>query len=439
MALTFADESQETEPSREARRVSPVERAAVPGAAIMTAATLGLIQVWALAGWAGQNDKSLHDVMIKWDAGWMTKIAEFGYFGFSVSPDPRELVQWQSVAFFPGYPVLVRIVSAPFAVFGGENAAFAGALVVSAAASLVFAWGLARLAVDVWQRSGPVPRRVVSVRAQAAMAVAVCVLAFGAPMAFIYWMPYSEALFSACVVWTLVMVLRRRFLAAGMLTLCAGLTRLTVVAVLLMLCAVAAVELWTWARKRAPFPAAAVSAPVVGSLGIAAYVGWADRQVADIGGYFAAQERGWNSQFDFGAGSWTWIREHPVVRDLGDHNAVAYVLSSWMIVFVFALCVASLWPLLRGWLPWQVWLTAVLVAGSVLGSNGIMHARPRLLLMPVLFLLLPFVMRAVQWAATPDRPARGRRGALLAVAGVLWCALGFWVFGWMTVEFQYGI
>ncbi|MCD9154128.1 hypothetical protein [Aeromicrobium duanguangcaii] len=441
MALALADGTHESPPPPDPPRARGSSLAAVPLAAVVTAATLGLIQVVALDAWAGFRDKTLHEVMIRWDAGWMTKIAELGYFGFSVSPDPEEL-EWQSVAFFPGYPVLVRIVSAPWAVLGGEHATFAGALVVSAVASLVFAWGIAQLAVDIWQRRRTAPGRPtqqdLSVRARVALAVAVCVLAFGAPMAFIYWMPYSEALFSALVVWALVMVLRRRFLAAGVLTLFAGLTRLTVIALLLTLCAVAVVELWKWSRRRIDFPFAAVAAPAVGSLGIGAYLAWANRQVADIGGYFAAQKRGWNSEFDFGAGTLAWVREHPVLRETGDHDAVAYVLSTWVIVFAVVLCVASLWPLLRGWLPWPVWLTAVLVAGSVLGSNGIMHARPRLLLMPVLFLLLPFVVRGVQWAAS-DRPGRVRRGALLAGAGVLWCALGFGIFGWMAVEFRYGI
>lgn len=78
------------------------------------------------------------------------------------------------------------------------------------------------------------------------------------------------------------------------------------------------------------------------------------------------------------------------------------------------------------------------VAGSVLGSDGIMHARPRLLLMPVLLLLLPFVVRGVPWATRDPRRA-WRRGVLLAVTGVLWCALGFWFFGWMIFEFHFGI
>lgn len=420
-------------PPRARRRRLP----AVPVTAVVTLAVLGLAQTAVLAVWAGRHDRGLRDVMIRWDAGWMTKIAEFGYFGFSVSDEP---VEWQSVAFLPGYPVLVRIVSAPLSVFGLEDAIFIGAVTVSVLASVVFAWGVAQLAVDIWSRTatGAGLSPVASTRTQVAITIAVTVLAFGAPMGFLYWMPFTEGLFGALTAWMLVMVLRRRFLAAGVLTLLAGLTRITAVALVLTLVAVAVVELWHWSRRRTSFPGGAVAAPVVGSLGLAAYIAWADRQTAEIGGYFAAQERGWQSHVDFGVATFAWLREHMVVQDVDDANAVAYVLSSWVIIAVGLLCAASCWPLLRGWIPWQVWLVAIVIAGSVLGSDGIMHARPRLLMMAVVLLVLPFVLRGVQWAAR-DRRGRVRRSAVLAGAGALWCVLGFAIFGWMLVEFQYGI
>lgn len=392
---------------------------------MVTAAVLGLLQARILATW-GAPDLGLRDILIKWDAGWMTKIAEFGYFGFSVSPDPAERVEWQSVAFFPGHPVLVRIVAAPLAVFGVQDAIFLGALVVSALAALAFACGVGRLAIEIGRD-----------RAPRAVAVAGVVLAFGAPMSFVYWMPYSEGLFSACVVWALIMLVRRRFIAAGVLTLVAGLTRLTVTALILVLSVAAVVEVWRWTRNRDRFPVAAVAAPVIGSLGLVAYLSWANRQVTDIGGYFAAQRRGWNSAFDWGAATLRWLGEHLTTADASDPNQVGYVLSSWLIIAVVVLGFASLWPLLRGWVPWQVWLTGTAIAGTVLGSDGIMHARPRLLLLPVLLWLLPFVIRAVE--AIAERPRRVPGVVTLVAAGVLWCALGFWVSGWMLVEFRYGI
>lgn len=443
MSTVYADDEQpDALPSPATPRSSRPRLSAVPVAAAVTAAVLGLVQGWVHARWADRHALGIRDVLMKWDAGWMTRIAELGYAGSPDPMNPEQHVEWQTVAFFPGYPVLVRVFSAPLAVFGADDATFLAALLVSAVASLVLACGLARLAVDVWHWSrsaaDPTARPDLSVRARVAMAVAVTVLAFGAPMSFIYWMPFSEALFGALAVWALVMMLRRRYLAAGVLTLFAGLTRITAIALVLTLAAVAVAELWRWLRQRTDFPAHAVAAPVVGYLGLAAYLRWADHRVADIGGYFAAQKRGWSSEFDLGRATLRWLDEHTLIHDTSDHDAVAYVLSSWSMILVAVLCLASLWPLWRRWLPWQVWLVAVLVAGSVLGSDGIMHARPRLLLLPVLLLLLPFVVRAVQWATRDPRRALPR-GVLLAGVGVLWCALGFWFFGWMIFKFHYGI
>lgn len=55
----------------------------------------------------------------------------------------------------------------------------------------------------------------------------------------------------------------------------------------------------------------------------------------------------------------------------------------------------------------------------------------------MLLWLLPFVIRAVE--AVAERPRRVPGVVALVAAGVLWCALGFWVSGWMLVEFRYGI
>jgi hypothetical protein len=107
-------------------------------------------------------------------------------------------------------------------------------------------------------------------------------------------------------------------------------------------------------------------------------------------------------------------------------------------ILVAVLCVASLWPLLTGRMPWQLWLPAVAVAGMTLGSDGIMHSRPRLLLIPVLFLLLPLVV----WALARLRAllvGRPWLAGIPVVVGVAWCVVGFWVSAEMLVDFAYAI
>ncbi|GAA4746287.1 hypothetical protein [Gordonia alkaliphila] len=406
--------------------------AIAPLSAVLTALALGLTQLIAIRGWADRHD--LRGALMQWDSLWMTNIAEHGYLGFSIGDEP---IRWQSVAFFPGYPTLVRIVASPMTIFGVHDATYIAAVIVSTASCVALAAGLAVLALQLWRRlPDSVRLPPPTTRAQVCVAVAVTVLAFGAPMSVIYWMPYSESLFTASAVWALVLVLRRQYLAAGLLVLVAGLTRLTASALVLTLCAVAVVELWQWARRRTEFPVAAVLAPIIGSAGIGGYLLWADATVADIGGYFAAQDRGWGSGFDWGSSTLDWLANN-LALDVGDATGLGLGLSSWSMILVAGLIAVSLWPLLGRWLPWPVWLTATTVALIVLGSGGIMHSRPRLLLLPTLLLMIPFVVRATRWASRQSYPW------LWVILGVeiggLWCGFGFWVSGHMLIDFDYGI
>lgn len=413
-----------------------VQRLIVPAVAASTAVVVGVLQLLVMAAWGARQSMGLRDVLMQWDSQWMTLIAEYGYTGFVMTPGQTDPVEWESVAFFPGYPVLVRIVAAPMAVLNAADATYIAALLVSAVASLMLAWGVARLALEMWGRFGP--QAPVGIRTSVTVTVAAVVLTFGAPMSIVYWMPYSESLFTALTVWMLVAVLRRQYMLAGLLTLAAGLTRLTAVALILMLCVAAAVELWRWWTRRATagsaFPVAAVVAPVVGSLGILGYLNWANATVAEVGGYFAAQERGWRSGVDMGAATLRWLSDHLFAGMPG------YVMSSWAMVLVALLCLVSLWMLAKGWVPWQVWLVAVLLAGVVLGSDGIMHSRPRLLLIPVLLLMLPLVLRLLAGVLPRRRDASVVGSYLgLAVVAAVWCVLGFWVSGHMLVDFEYAI
>lgn len=291
----------------------------------------------------------------------------------------------------------------------------------------------------------------------AGLTVAVGVLVAGAPMSVIYWMPYSESLFGAFTVWALVFMVRRRHLLAGLSVLGAGLTRLTAVTLVLVLCAAAVWQLWRYWRGGQDRPAlrtvlSASVAPVVGVAGIGVYLGWANRTVSEIGGYFAAQQRGWDSGFDAGSASFRWLTEHLFGPASAGEDATGYAIASWSMVLVALLCVASLWPFVTRWIPWQVWAVAVLIAGMVLASDGIMHSRPRLLLLPVVLLAFPFLVRIIARISDGTDGTDGTDGAgstwsagrsvgvvALVVAGVAWCALGTWVSGEMLIDFSYAI
>ncbi|OLT53903.1 hypothetical protein BJF89_02330 [Corynebacterium sp. CNJ-954] len=410
-------------------------------AAVVTVAT-GVVQFIVMAVWGGREGHSLREVLMQWDAHWMTMISEYGYSGFVMSPDQTDPVQWESVAFFPGYPVLVRIVAAPMAVLDVADATYIASLMVSTVATVVLAWGVSMLAVELWRRRGTEGGGLPDRRTLVVLSVVATVLAVGAPMGIVYWMPYSESLFTAVTVWALYFLLRRRFLLAGVLTMVAGATRLTATALILTLCVAAVAELWRWWRNRrtpqerlmGEFPATAVAAPVIGSLGIVTYLAWADSKVADIGGYFAAQERGWHSGVDLGAATLRWVAGN------FPGELTGYTISSWSMILVALLCAVSVWILWSGRIPWQVWLPAIILAGIVLGSDGIMHSRPRLLLVPVLLLALPLVVELVRmWRTATRSQTTVMAGVALGAGAVLWCVLGFWVSGEMLIVFEYAI
>ena len=131
----------------------------------------------------------------RWDACWYGKIATFWY-------EPQEL----SVNFWPLFPLLTGFIS-PLV---GGGVALAG-LVVSAIAYVAAMVGLYRL----------VARDVDPVTARRTIVVLSIF-----PSAFFLFAPFTEALFLALAVWTMVAARERRWVLAGAVGLLAALTRI---------------------------------------------------------------------------------------------------------------------------------------------------------------------------------------------------------------------
>ena len=155
----------------------------------------------ALAGWQTMPEL-LRDgpafpfagVWERWDACWYMKIATYGY-------EPGE----RSVAFFPLFPASVRLVGAitslPYPVAG---------MIVAGAAYVVGVAGLLRLVGE--SHGMRIGRRTV-------------LLLSVFPAAFFLFAPFTESLFLAAAVWTLVLAHERRWLLAAACATLAALTR----------------------------------------------------------------------------------------------------------------------------------------------------------------------------------------------------------------------
>ncbi len=159
---------------------------------------------------------TLSGELSSWDGEWFLGIAQGGYndvptrlfdaFGRRSAETP--------LAFFPGYPALVRWVDG----LPGVDVAGA-AFAVSLISGLFCAYGLFELAR--------------AVRGGSSRAGLMLVTLFAAsPMAVVLSMTYSEATFCAFAAWALVGVVKKRWILAGVCCAAAGLVRPTAAALI---------------------------------------------------------------------------------------------------------------------------------------------------------------------------------------------------------------
>lgn len=227
----------------------------------------------------------------RWDACWYSKVATFGY-------EPYE----DSVAFWPLMPALMRIVSWPL----GGDVALSG-LVVAGIAYVAAATGLYRLVARDFSR--PVARRTV-------LFISI------APAAFFLFAPFTEALFLALSVWTIVAARERAWWLAAAAALLASLTRIQGVFLVLPI----AWEAWRAWREGGmpsggrvspsggrPWPlagsVAATVAPLAGWLG---FVGWSEltlgRTPLDAQDVWGGRQ--FHPPWEVVDASWRWIVDH---------------------------------------------------------------------------------------------------------------------------------
>ncbi|WP_137993620.1 hypothetical protein [Streptomyces vilmorinianum] len=305
------------------------------------ARVLGLA-ILALAAAATGKD-GLHRLSGRWDAVWYVRIAEHGY-GYEVTL-PNGSVH-SDLAFFPLFPLLERALPL--------DAATAG-LLVSWAASLAAAWGIYAVGAHVAGRPA---------------GVALAVLWGVYPTAFVQSMAYTETLFTALAAWSILAVLRDRWILAGALCVLAGLTRPTAVA---LIAALGITALVTVVRER-KLPARMAAGVLLAPLGWLAYIVYVGVREGSPTAYFEVQAA-WGNSIDGGVALARFIWGLPPLAALG--LCAALGLLAWLVV----LCVRQKQPL-----PLLVYTVAV-VGVSLVGA-AYFGSRPRLM-MPAFGLLLP--------------------------------------------------
>ena len=223
-----------------------------------------------------------------WDACWYTKIATYGY-------EPGT----NSVNFWPLFPLLTGLVGR---LLLGSMAL--GGLLVSAVAYVAAMTGLRRLvSVDVDDETA------------ATTVVAISIF----PTAFFFFAPFTESLFLALAVWSILGARRRLWLLAGLAGLLAALTRIQGVFLVLPL-AWEALQAWReagWRIGKPIFPLAgrivppglAALAPLAGFVGFmlvsAAVAGQTPLDTQDAWG-----GKNFHPPWEVAAASWDWAVSH---------------------------------------------------------------------------------------------------------------------------------
>lgn len=321
------------------------------------AATVGLqfLVLWWMIPPDSQD--GVRDKLLSWDGQWYVDVARNGY------PDGLEYhddgtLSGSTLAFFPLYPGLVRLVHDLTGLGHGTAALVVSRVAAACAAVVVYHLG----------------RRLYDHRVGLVLSVLVCVQ----PMALSLSMAYTEGLFLALAAGALLAAHREAWLTAGLLGLLAGLTRSTAVAVAAALAVAAGLAMWR--RRRVVWRAVAGCA--LGAAGVPAYLLWVAHRTGRLDGWTAIQEAGWQTHWDWGRAT---------LRFFGDtlRHGDGWVAVSTVMLICAALLGSALTIMDRVWPPLVVY--GLLVIGLTVGQTNYYHSKPRLLV-PALLALLPLAV-----------------------------------------------
>ncbi|WP_410657662.1 hypothetical protein [Amycolatopsis sp. lyj-112] len=370
--------------------VSPYPRAILLYLVIRTASVqlLGML--------ASKHGETLTDRLTAWDGQWYLRLAVHGYAELPGTLDAARLPYPDApMAFFPLYPKFVGVV-----MWLGADVVTA-ALLVSALAGLALACGLIRIG------------RCVSDQGDRAGFLLVALWA-GAPMAIVFSMAYTEAVFCAFAVWSLVGVLERRWFLAGLCAFAAGLSRSTAVVLVAVVVIAALIAAFRRAEERMPALIGALVAP----LGVVGYLGFVAYRTGSWTGWQDIELRGWNTEFDFGAETWDSV----VTRLTGDES----VFSTLTVLFLLgAVALAVVALCIR--VPWPLALYGIGVLALAIGTRGLPDAKIRFIL-PAFPVLIPIAIGLSK-----------RRTATAVVAATVWVVLGAWFSAHSLTAWRYAI
>ncbi|MFJ9708711.1 hypothetical protein [Streptomyces sp. NPDC101234] len=355
-------------------RLPPAVRPWLPPLALYGAAKLTGLLVFAwLLTYAGDYRRKdprfgggAHwwDVLSTWDGWWYLQVAQKGYHPGPLrplAPGSQFSAEQNSVAFFPLYPGLIRVVSELTGI-----GLHGSAILVSVVCSFIAAAGIcAVISLLAGTRAGTIAAGLWAV----------------APAAGVEWAVYTESLFVAIAAWTCHAVMKRRWVTAGLLAFLSGLSRPTSAVLIGAVGLAALVTLLRRDGRREQGVAAPLYAAVAAPLGLLTYIGWS---MGGPGAYFALQRDAWAHYFDFGAYTLDVLRNVAVGH--GDY-LFAYSVPDLIAVQLVVALPFLVTLLLRKRPPLVLAAYTLASIATVLGTQQMFGNAPRYLL-PVFPLLL---------------------------------------------------
>lgn len=277
-------------------------------AVVLVYVSMRAVDVLALVWVGSSTGQSLGEVLLSWDAAWHVRLADEGY------PEDVPLgaggVPVQTTwAWPPGYPLLGRLLAAPWGADAHGPAMVATAVVAGGAAAVVLMLAL---------------RGALGVRAAVTMAAVWSAL----PGATVLVMAYAEGLFALLAFGALWAAVRDRFVLAALLLLPAGLVKTSVVPYAIAL----VIAVW-WTRVRPEQkPVALPTAAVVTAVSILAVVAWplvVAVRLGSLDAYSTVQSAWGRSSIPF-RDTAAWL-VHPFARGYAD-DLLAYAALAVAIV-----------------------------------------------------------------------------------------------------------
>ena len=315
----------------------------------------GLLFLSAYAWYTGQHPRSI--LGLAWDARWYFRVAEYGY-GTLIPSATQHTILYNDLAFFPLYPMTVRVVSHIIPI-GVINVA----ILVAWTATMLSVWAIYLIGARLYSRR---------------VGIALVLLYGLLPHAIIQTMAYTEPVMTALAAWSLYAVLTRRWLYAGVLAALAGCTRPNGVAVAAAVVAGVAMDFWRRRKAGKPIDWRAWIGAAIAPLGWFGYVLWVGWQTGDIKGYFKVQAR-WGSRFDFGWSALRFFKHLVTGTDYFAYYVAAAIVAA--AVILLALCITDRIPVAL-----LAYCGVLMLIG--IGGAGFFQCKPRFL-MPAFPLLIP--------------------------------------------------